>query len=326
MKTNTDRLTEEEALRVRTVAERVTANVGEVMVGKSDVIELMLVTLLSEGNVLIEDVPGVGKTVLARALAKSLGCDFRRIQCTPDLLPSDVTGVEIYDQTTGAFDFRPGPIMTNVVLVDEINRATPRTQSALLEAMQEQQVTVDHHTLRLPRPFLLMATQNPIELEGTFPLPEAQLDRFMLRLEIGYPSEGEETEILMRFREDSPLETLEPVTEAEELLALQRLCRRVYVDSSVRDYLVGIVRATRQHADVKLGASPRASLALHRAAQALAAVRGRTHILPDDVKLLAVPTLAHRLIVRTEARLRERTPVRIINDIVNEAPVPVEQT
>lgn len=326
MKTNTDRLTEEEALRVRTVAERVTANVGEVMVGKSDVIELMLVTLLSEGNVLIEDVPGVGKTVLARALAKSLGCDFRRIQCTPDLLPSDVTGVEIYDQTTGAFDFRPGPIMTNVVLVDEINRATPRTQSALLEAMQEQQVTVDHHTLRLPRPFLLMATQNPIELEGTFPLPEAQLDRFMLRLEIGYPSEGEETEILVRFREDSPLDTLEPVTEAEELLDLQRVCRRVYVDSSVRDYLVGIVRSTRQHTDVKLGASPRASLALHRAAQALAAVRGRTHILPDDIKLLAVPTLAHRLIVRTEARLRERTPVRIINDIVNEAPVPVEQT
>ncbi len=283
--------------------------------GKSEVTELMLVALLCEGNVLVEDVPGVGKTVLARALAKSLGCDFRRIQCTPDLLPSDVTGVEIYDQATGVFEFRPGPIVTNIVLVDEINRATPRTQSALLEAMQEQQVTVDRRTVHLPRPFMLMATQNPIELEGTFPLPEAQLDRFMLRLEIGYPSDEEEAMVLTRFGENNPLDTLEAVTGAAELLDLQKLCRRGNVDSAVRDYMVGLVRATREHDDVKLGASPRASLSLHRAAQALAAVRGRNHILPDDVKLLAAPALAHRLIMKTEARLRERTAEQTIADM-----------
>jgi MoxR-like ATPase len=326
METSTDRLSEGEARQVKAVADQVIANVGEVMVGKSDVTELMLVALLCEGNVLVEDVPGVGKTVLARALAKSLGCDFRRIQCTPDLLPSDVTGVEIYDQARGVFEFRPGPIMANIVLVDEINRATPRTQSALLEAMQEQQITVDGQTVHLPRPFMLMATQNPIELEGTFPLPEAQLDRFMLRLEIGYPSEEEEGTVLTRFREANPLETLEAVTGSAELLGLQKLCRRVYVDVSVRDYMVSMVRATRAHDDVKLGASPRASLSLHRAAQALAAVRGRTHVLPDDAKLLAIPALAHRLIIRTEARLRDRTAERIITDIVNTVPAPVEKT
>lgn len=325
METCIDRLSEEEALQVKMAADHVLANVGEVIVGKSEVTELMLVALLCEGNVLVEDVPGVGKTVLARALAKSLGCDFRRIQCTPDLLPSDVTGVEIYDQATGVFEFRPGPIVTNIVLVDEINRATPRTQSALLEAMQEQQVTVDRRTVHLPRPFMLMATQNPIELEGTFPLPEAQLDRFMLRLEIGYPSDDEETMVLTRFRENNPLDTLKAVTGATELLNLQKLCRRVYVDSSVRDYMVGLVRATREHDDVKLGASPRASLSLHRAAQALAAVRGRNHILPDDVKLLAAPALAHRLIMKTEARLRERTAEQTIADIANSTPTPVEK-
>ncbi len=326
METRIDKLSEEEALRVKSVADRVVANVGAVMVGKSEVTELMLVALLCEGNVLVEDVPGVGKTVLARALAKSLGCDFRRIQCTPDLLPSDITGVEIYDQAKGAFEFRPGPIMANIVLVDEINRATPRTQSALLEAMQEQQVTVDRQTVHLPRPFMLMATQNPVELEGTFPLPEAQLDRFMLQLEIGYPSEEEEAAVLIRFGEGNPLDTLEAVTGADELLALQKLCRRVYVDPSVRDYMVRMVRTTRGHGDVKLGASPRASLGLHRAAQALAAVRGRTHVLPDDVKLLAVAALAHRLILKTEARLRDRTAQQIITDIVNSVPVPVEDT
>ncbi len=325
METCIDRLSEEEALQVKMAADHVLANVGEVIVGKSEVTELMLVALLCEGNVLVEDVPGVGKTVLARSLAKSLGCDFRRIQCTPDLLPSDVTGVEIYDQATGVFEFRPGPIVTNIVLVDEINRATPRTQSALLEAMQEQQVTVDRRTVHLPRPFMLMATQNPIELEGTFPLPEAQLDRFMLRLEIGYPSDEEEAMVLTRFGENNPLDTLEAVTGAAELLDLQKLCRRVYVDSSVRDYMVGLVRATREHDDVKLGASPRASLSLHRAAQALAAVRGRNHILPDDVKLLAAPALAHRLIMKTEARLRERTAEQTIADIVNSTPTPVEK-
>ena len=326
MTTHADRLSPEEVLRVKTVADRIIANVGEVMVGKRGIAELMLVALLCEGNVLVEDVPGVGKTVLARALARSLGCDFRRIQCTPDLLPSDVTGVEIYDQAKGVFDFRPGPLMANIVLVDEINRATPRTQSALLEAMQEQQMTIDHRTVHLPRPFMLMATQNPVELEGTFPLPEAQLDRFMLHLEIGYPSEEEEGRVLTRFREENPLETLEAVTHADELLALQKLCRRVYVDASVRDYIVGLVRATRTHEDVKLGASPRASLSLHRATQALAAVRGRDHILPDDVKLLAVSALAHRLIVKTEARLRDRTAGRIVTDLVGRLPAPVDET
>jgi MoxR-like ATPase len=321
-----DKMTEEEARRVKTVADQVVANVGEVMVGKSNVAELMLVALLCEGNVLVEDVPGVGKTVLARSLAKSLGCDFRRIQCTPDLLPSDVTGVEIYDQARGVFEFRPGPIMASIVLVDEINRATPRAQSALLEAMQEQQITVDGRTVHLPRPFMLMATQNPVELEGTFPLPEAQLDRFMLRLEIGYPSVEEEGAILTRFREASPLDTLKAVTGAAELLDLQKLCRRVYVDASVQDYMVAIVRATRKHDDVRLGASPRASLSLHRAAQALAAVRGRTHVLPDDVKLLTTPVLAHRLIIKTEARLRDRTAERLVAEVVTKVPVPVETT
>jgi MoxR-like ATPase len=324
MDTNSDRLSEQEALRVETVVDRVVANVGEVMVGKREVAELMLAALLCEGNVLVEDVPGVGKTVLARALARSLGCDFHRIQCTPDLLPSD--GVEIYDHATGDFDFRPGPIMTNILLVDEINRATPRTQSALLEAMQEQQMTVDRRTVHLPRPFMLMATQNPIELEGTFPLPEAQLDRFMLRLEIGYPSEEEEETVLIRFRERNPLDQLEAVTDAAELLDLQTLCRRVYVDPSVRAYMLSIVRSTREHDDIKLGASPRASLGLHQTAQALAAMRGRTHVLPDDVKLLAVPALAHRLIMKTEARLRDRTTRQIVSDIVNRVPVPAEET
>ena len=326
MTTHINRLSAEEAIRVKTVADRVINNVGKVMVGKSEASELMLVALLCEGNVLMEDVPGVGKTVLARSLARSLGCDFRRIQCTPDLLPSDVTGVEIYDQVKGVFEFRPGPLMANIVLVDEINRATPRTQSALLEAMQEQQMTIDRRTVPLPRPFMLMATQNPVELEGTFPLPEAQLDRFMLRLEIGYPSEEEEGKVLTRFCEVSPLDDLGAVTEADELLTLQNLCRRVYVDASIRDYIVAMARATRSHEDVKLGASPRASLSLHRAAQAFAAVRGRAHILPDDVKLLAVPALAHRLIVRTEARLRDRTAEQIVTDIVNGMSVPVEET
>ncbi len=320
-----DRLSEEETLQVRTFAERVIANVGRVMVGKDRVTESMLVALLAEGNILIEDIPGVGKTALARALAKSLGCDFRRIQCTPDLLPSDITGLEIYDRATGSLEFRPGPIMTNIALVDEINRATPRTQSALLEAMQEQQITIDRQTLSLPRPFMVMATQNPVELEGTFPLPEAQLDRFMLRLEMGYPSAEDEAALLGRFRLENPLDSLEAVTEAAELIALQGSCRRVYVDESVRDYMVDMVRRTRKHEAVRLGASPRASLNLHRASQALAAVRGRTHVLPDDVKVLAVPVLAHRLILKTEARLHEGSVERIVGEVVNKVPVPTEE-
>lgn len=311
--------------RVKAAADKLIANVGKVIVGKNDVVELVLVALMCEGNLLIEDVPGVGKTMLAKATARSLGCGFKRIQCTPDLLPSDITGIQFYNQKTAQFEFRPGPIMTNIVLVDEINRATPRTQSCLLECMQEQQVTIDLETVPLPRPFLLMATQNPIELEGTFPLPEAQLDRFLLRLRIGYPSEEDEGVILVRFREENPLDTLASVIEPAELLELQALCRKVYVEESVRDYMVAITRATREHKDVKLGASPRASLGLHTACQTLAAVRGRSYVVPDDVKHLAVHALAHRLIARTEARLRGCSAESIVREVVSATPVPVEK-
>ncbi|MDP2917745.1 MAG: MoxR family ATPase, partial [Dehalococcoidia bacterium] len=251
-------------------------------------------------------------------------CGFKRIQCTPDLLPSDITGIQYFNQKTCEFEYRPGPIMANIVLVDEINRATPRTQSCLLEAMQEQQVTVDLDTVALPRPFLLMATQNPIELEGTFPLPEAQLDRFLLRLRIGYPSETEEGTILLRFRETNPLDSLTSVIEPQELLELQKLCRKVFVEDSVRGYMVAVTRATRGNSDIKLGASPRASLGLHQASQALAAIRGRSFVTPDDVKHLAVPALAHRLIARTEARLRGRSAEGIVEELVSSVPVPVE--
>ena len=314
----------EQAHLVKEATDKIIENVSKVVVGKKDITELSLVALLCEGNVLIEDVPGVGKTILAKAISKSLGCTFQRIQCTPDLLPSDITGVQFYNQKTGAFEYHPGPIMTNILLVDEINRATPRTQSALLEAMQEQQITVDMATVHLPRPFLLMATQNPIELEGTFPLPEAQLDRFMLRLRLGYPNEEEEGAILCRFQEGNPLESLKAITEAQELLKLQKLCRRIYVEDSVRDYIVAIIRATRIHPEIKLGASPRAALGLHQAAQTLAAVRGRNYVIPDDVKYLAVPTLAHRIINKTEARLRGHSTEEAIKDILSKVPVPVE--
>jgi MoxR-like ATPase len=320
------KLSLEQALLVKDAADKIIANVAKVIVGKKEITELTLVALLCEGNVLMEDVPGVGKTMLAKAVSKSLGCTFHRIQCTPDLLPSDVTGVQFYNQKTGAFEFHPGPIMTNILLVDEINRATPRTQSALLEAMQEQQITVDMSTVHLPRPFMLMATQNPVELEGTFPLPEAQLDRFMLRLRLGYPNEEEEGTILCRFQEENPLDTLSAVTESQELLKLQKLCRHVFVEETVRGYIVDIIRATRTHPDIKLGASPRASLGLHQAAQTLAAIRGRNFVIPDDVKYLAVPTLAHRLIGKTEARLRGHAPEEAIIDILSKAPVPVEET
>lgn len=310
---------------VKEAADKLINNVGKVIVGKSDVIELVLVALLCEGNLLIEDVPGIGKTMLAKATAKSLGCGFKRIQCTPDLLPSDITGIQYFNQKTCQFEFRPGPIMSNVVLVDEINRATPRTQSCLLECMQEQQVTIDLETVPLPRPFLLMATQNPIELEGTFPLPEAQLDRFLLRLRVGYPSEADEGVILTRFQEKNPLESLTSVIESKELLQLQALCRKVYIEESVRDYIVAITRSTRGHKDIKLGASPRASLGLHMASQVLAAIRGRNYVVPDDVKYLAVPALVHRLIARTEARLRGHSAESIVQEIVSAVPVPVEK-
>jgi len=301
-------------------------NVGEVIVGKKETVELVMVALLCEGHVLIEDVPGIGKTMLAKAVARSLNCSFKRIQSTPDLLPSDVTGIHYYNQKTSEFEFRPGPVMANVVLVDEINRATPRTQSCLLECMQEQQVTVDLDTVPLPRPFLVIATQNPVELEGTFPLPEAQLDRFLLRVSLGYPSEDEEASILSRFQQDNPLDNLSSVIEAAELLELQKLCRQVHVDDSVRGYAVAISRATRDHEGIRLGASPRASLGLHLASQALAAIRGRDYVIPDDVKYLAVPVMAHRLISRAEARLKGHSAEEMVQAIVSTVPVPVEET
>jgi len=312
-------------LQVQEAADRFVNNVSKVIVGKKSTIELVMVALLCEGHVLIEDVPGIGKTMLAKTTAKSLGCSFKRIQSTPDLLPSDVTGIHYFNQKTSEFEFRPGPVMTNIVLVDEINRATPRTQPCLLEAMQERQVTVDLETIPLPRPFLVIATQNPIELEGTFPLPEAQLDRFLLRVSLGYPSEDEEGTILSRFEQENPLDSLTSVLEATELLELQKLCRQVYVEDSVRKYVTAITRATRGHEGIKLGASPRASLGLHLAAQALAAMRGRSYVIPDDVKYLAVSALAHRLISKTEARLRGRSLETIVGEVVSSVPVPVEE-
>jgi MoxR-like ATPase len=314
----------ETAGKVKETTDKIIAGVSQVIVGKEEVTRLTLAALLCEGNVLLEDVPGVGKTLLAKAVAKTLGCSFHRIQCTPDLLPSDVTGIQFYNQKSGNFEFRPGPIMTNIVLVDEINRATPRTQSSLLEAMQEQQITVDMETVPLPRPFLLIATQNPIELEGTFPLPEAQLDRFMLRLRLGYPTEDEEGKILSLFREGNPLDKLVSITGAVELVNLQKICRKIFVDESVRSYIVSIIRATREHPAIKLGASPRASLGLNQAAQVWAAMQGRNFVTPDDVKFLAVPTLSHRIIVKAEARLKGHSADELIKEILGKLPVPVE--
>jgi MoxR-like ATPase len=306
------------------VAKRVRENVQKVIVGKGDVIDLALVAVLCEGHILIEDVPGIGKTTLARALAASLGCKFRRIQFTPDLLPSDVTGINYFNQKTQEFEFRPGPVMSQVVLADEINRATPRTQSALLEAMQEQQITVDGDTYHLPRPFLVLATQNPIELEGTFPLPEAQVDRFLIRLSIGYPTESEEHAMLLRFERQDPLGDLSAVTSPEELIVLQRRIREIRLEESIRGYIIDIVRATRQHPDIDLGVSPRGTLALYRGAQALAAIRSREYVLPDDVKLLAPCALTHRIIISPTTRLRGRSLSDVLMDVIETVPVPVE--
>ena len=304
--------------RVASVAE----NVERVIFGKHHEVELAIVALLCRGHILVEDVPGTGKTVLAKALARSLGCSFRRIQFTPDLLPSDVTGVSIFNQQSNSFEFRAGPVMSQIVLADEINRATPKTQSALLEAMEERQVTVDGTTYQLPDPFLVMATQNPIEYEGTFPLPEAQLDRFFIRLQLGYPTPKEEVDILDAQRVRHPLDSLGQVMSAEELLRAQADARDVHIADAVKHYVVAVVGATRSHPDVYLGASPRGSLALARAAQAYAAVRGRDYVVPDDVKALAGPTLAHRLILQPQARLKDLAQTTVIAEVL--ASVPVE--
>lgn len=311
-------------MSIAQTAARIRQNVQKVIVGKDEVINLTLTAMLCEGHLLLEDVPGTGKTTLARALAASMGCSFRRIQFTPDLLPSDVTGLSWFNQKTQEFEFRPGPILSQVVLADEINRATPRTQSALLEAMQERQTTTEGVTRPMPRPFLVLATQNPVELEGTFPLPEAQLDRFLLRVTIGYPSLLEENQILERFNQSDPLPDLGAVTTPEEILALEMARRAVRVEVSVRDYIVRVARATREHPEIDLGASPRATLALYQTAQAWAAIDGRDYVLPDDVKKLAPHVLTHRLMISPQAQLRGRQPDQLVADIVATVPVPVE--
>jgi len=303
---------------------KVKENVEKVIVGKGDVVELVILALLCEGHVLIEDIPGVGKTVLAKSVARSLGCSYHRIQCTPDLLPSDITGTYIFNQKTSDFEFRPGPIMAQIVLTDEINRTTPRTQSALLEAMQERQVTAEGETKLLPRPFMVLATQNPIEQEGTFPLPEAQLDRFLIKIKIGYPSAEDDKLILSRFRQDDPLEDLKPVVTAEELMQMQAACRNVHVAADVEDYIIRLVHATREHASLQLGASPRAMLALYHTSQVLAALRGRSFVIPDDVKYLAVVTLSHRIIPKAESSLRGSSAEQALKEIMDSVAVPVE--
>ena len=310
---------------ISTAAQTLRENVARVIVGKDEIINLAFVALLCEGHLLLEDVPGIGKTTLAKALAKSLACTFRRIQFTPDLLPSDLTGLAIYNQKTQDFEFRAGPLLTQLLLADEINRATPRTQSALLEAMQERQITVDGNTMRLPRPFFVMATQNPVELEGTFPLPEAQVDRFFMRIALGYPTAEQESAILMRFERSDALDDLQPVLDNAALLEMQRAVQQVRVEDSIREYIVLIARATRTHNAIELGVSPRGTLYLYHAAQAYAATQGRDYVLPDDVKYLAPYVLTHRLILSAQTRLRGRTTQDLIQEIVNAVPAPVEK-
>jgi len=308
--------------QIRQLVETTADNVGNVIVGKRREVELVMVALLCKGHVLIEDVPGVGKTVLAKAIATSIGSTFKRIQFTPDLLPSDVTGVNVFNQQRASFEFRPGPIVAQMVLADEINRATPKTQSALLEAMEEAQITIDGVTHQLPNPFVVMATENPIDYEGTFPLPEAQLDRFLIRLSVGYPGRAGELEMLDRQNQHHPLDDLRQVVSIEQLIAAQHATKEVHVSMGMREYIVSIVEASRRHDDVFLGSSPRGSLALFNATRAWAAIRGRDFVSPDDVKLLSEPTLAHRIIVSPSARMRGVDSRRVVRDLLASLPVP----
>ncbi len=309
--------------QISALAKRIIGNVEKVIIGKRQELVLALVSFFCEGHVLLEDVPGVAKTMLARALAKSVGCSFKRVQCTPDLLPTDITGASIFNQKTVEFEFRPGPIFSQIVLADEINRATPRSQAALLEAMAERQVTVDGTTHRLAAPFFVIATQNPVDHEGTFPLPEAQLDRFLIRLSLGYPSQEEEVKMLDRLQRSHPIDELTAVVTVDEMLACQQAVREVYIDDKLRNYVVELIRASREHDDVLLGGSPRASMALLRTAQALSAVRGHNFVLPDDIKRMAAAVLGHRLILRPESRLRKVTPATVVDEILEDVPVPM---
>ncbi|MEE2676116.1 MAG: MoxR family ATPase [Planctomycetota bacterium] len=311
---------------VTNIAQRIISNVEQVIVGKRSQLILSLVSWLCEGHILLEDVPGVAKTILARALARSVGCNFKRVQCTPDLLPTDVTGASIFNPKTTEFEFRPGPIFGQLVLADEINRATPRTQAALLEAMAEAKVTVDGHSHTLTPPFLVVATQNPIDHEGTFPLPEAQLDRFLMKFQLGYPSMEEELKMLTMLQHKHPLESIGEVVTAKEIIECQHAVRTIHVDDKVRQYITEIIHATRDHEDLTLGASPRGSIALFRGSQAMAALRGRDYVLPDDVKFIVAPILAHRLILSPESRLRKVTAEQVVQDVVSEIAVPTLNT
>ncbi len=310
---------------VQNMADKIRHSVQRVIVGKDDVIDLAIIALLCKGHVLVEDVPGIGKTTMAKALAQSLGCTFNRIQFTPDLMPTDVLGVNFYNQKSGDFEFRAGPIFSQILLADEINRATPRTQSALLEAMGERQVTIDGVTRAISEPFMVLATQNPIEMEGTFPLPEAQLDRFMLRIKLGYPSPDEESDILLRFQKDTILPALDPITTESELRPLQDAVTTVRVDDTIRMYVVAITQATREHDGLSLGASPRAALSLYKTAQAKAALDARDFVTPDDVKGMAETVLAHRMILTSNSRLRGRTTEMIVEEVLDSVPVPIER-
>jgi MoxR-like ATPase len=304
-------------------ASRLVANMEKVIIGKRSQLALALAAYFCEGHILLEDVPGVAKTMFARALARSVGCTFKRLQCTPDLLPTDVTGVSVFNQKSGEFEFRPGPVFAQTLLADEINRATPRTQAALLEAMGERRVSADGQTYVLKPPFLVLATQNPVDQEGTFPLPEAQLDRFLVRLSLGYPSFEEESKMLTRLQKGHPIDELQPVAKAEDVLACQEEIRGIHVDEKIKKYILDIVHASREHEDILLGGSPRASIALFRTGQALAAIQGRDFVTPDDVKRMAHPVLAHRIILRPESRLRKKTPAAVVTELVTDAKVPV---